>query len=121
MTRRIRLALLPVTAAVLVTSCLDGPLARTNPYDPHTVRSVTLVALTDTVRRVGEHAAFQLVVDPPVVGIIDDWSTDRPDLFAEQAGGRFQLISLPAAPTVVTMTAGWANRRASAQVVVVPE
>lgn len=120
MTHRRRCTLVLAMGGLLATSCVDGPVAHTNPYDPFNVYSVTLVALTDTVRRIGEQAVFQLVMDPPPARASIAYSTDRPDLFAAQELGRFQLIRLPAAPTVVTMTAGVANRRASAQIVVVP-
>lgn len=117
--RRVVLALLLSTASVV--SCIDGPFARSNPYDPAVVRSIRLVALVDTVRRVGEHAAFQLVTDPPVSGLSQPWSTDRPDLFSAGVDGRFELLVLPTDTVVATMTTGIANRRASAQVVVAPQ
>lgn len=121
MNRPSRLSTVAVLCIAGASACIDGPFERSSPYDPNVVRSVTLLSLVDTVRRVGEHAAFQLVSDPPVTGLSQPWSTDRPDLFSGSVNGRFELIALPADTSVATMTTGIGNRRVSAQVVVAPQ
>lgn len=102
-----RARVLVAAAALAAFGCVDGPYARTNPYDPSTVVRAELIVVTDTVSVVGEVAIVQLVTEPTLdlEKYPPQWVSGQSAVLQSLGDGRYRLISVPATPTPVTVSA----------------
>lgn len=102
-----RRVLLLAVVGLTGTACVDGPYARTNPYDPSTVVRAELVVITDTVSAVGEVAIVQLITEPTLD--LDkyppQWVSGQGSVLQSIGAGRFRMLTVPAVPTPVTISA----------------
>lgn len=116
---RLRFLIGAAIGAGVVAACVPGPFERRSPYDLNSSLTGRLEVLTDTVSELGEIAAVRLITEPAidVDALPPTWVSDRSDILFPLEGGQFQLTSVPAVPTPVTVRAIYPSFSASAVIV----
>lgn len=87
-----------LVAAAATVAC--GEYARTNPYDPETKVTFTIVG-PDTAWSLLQTLEFTASVSPSLPGLQVEWASDDPTLLASRGGGTYQTTGTGVTTVVV--------------------
>jgi hypothetical protein len=101
--RRAALRLAPVrlaTATLAAATIACGEYARTNPYDPETKVTFTIVG-PDTAWSLLQTLEFTASISPSLPGLEVEWASDDPTLLASRGGGTYQTTGTGVTTVIV--------------------